>query len=89
MGARDKKLEEFLQHAMDRMFRMVGFDGFDEEFTKAENWYTKRSWSEEEEREFRNWFIDGCRKELKLTKKSAEFEASYFLLMWGWSTSKK
>jgi hypothetical protein len=82
----DKKIKQFFRTALDRMFSIVGFDGFDEEFVKSDNWYLQREWTEEQEREYRNWLFEECRRVLKLTKKQAELEVGYFLLMWGWKT---
>jgi hypothetical protein len=81
-----KRLNEFFKEALDKMFSEVGFDGFDEGFTKQENWFQMREWTEEREMEFRNWFYDECRTKLKMSKRAAQLETGYFLLMWGWKT---
>lgn len=82
----EKKTNQFFRNALDKMFKEVGFDGFDEEFTKQDNWYQLREWSEEQERQYRNWFMNECQKQLRMNKKAAELETGYFLLMWGWKT---
>lgn len=74
--------------AMDQMFKEVGFKGFDREFVKQDEWYTKRTWTENQERAFKDWLVNECRTKMKWSKKIAETEAAYFLLMWGWSTAK-
>ena len=84
---RTDKTREFFDSAMDRMFRTVGFEGFDKEFVKQDLWYTKKAWSETQEAEFKKWMIDEGRSKMKWSKKTAEYEVAYFLLMWGWSTS--
>jgi hypothetical protein len=81
-----KKIDEFMDHALDKMFEMVGFEGFDEDFTKQSDWYTKKEWSIDEQNEFRNWLITECRDKLRMRKKQAEVEAGFFLLSWGWKT---
>lgn len=79
--------EKLFNTAMDRMFMAVGFDGFDENFVKQDHWYTKKTWTIEQESEYRQWLINECRTKLRMRKKAAELEAGYFLLMWGWSTT--
>ena len=81
-----EKIDEFMDHALDMMFKAVGFDCFDEEFTKQPDWYTKREWSKEQQDEFRDWLISECRTKLRMRKKQAEVEAGFFLLSWGWKT---
>lgn len=82
------KTVKFFDEAMDRMFKVVGFKSFDKEFVKQDLWYTKKSWTEQEERNFKKWMVNECRSRMKWSKKTAELEVAYFLLMWGWSTSK-
>lgn len=47
------------------------------------NWFNKYTTTPEKEKEFEKWGIDLLRKELKLNKKEAEKEMSWFLLGWG------
>jgi hypothetical protein len=82
----EKRMKKFFRDALDKMFITVGFDGFDEDFVKNENWYLQREWTEEQEREYRDWLLGECKRVLRLTKKQAELEVAYFLLMWGWKT---
>lgn len=77
-------IQRIISSALDRMFTIVGFDGFDPEFAKRDNWYLQRSWTEEQENEFKAWLINECRTKLRMRKKAAEFEASVFILSWGW-----
>lgn len=82
----NKKIKDFFKIALNKMFCEVGFDKFDEEFVKQENWYLLHEWTEQQEKDYRQWFIKECRDSLKMSKKTAELEAGYFLLMWGWKT---
>lgn len=84
MKSKQSKIDKFVYKALDRMFSMVGFDGFDESFTKQDDWYSKKSWSADDQDKFREWFIMTARKDLKWNKKCAEREFSWFNLMWGW-----
>lgn len=80
------KYDRFMLSALDKMFAAVGFEKFDREFTNQSEWYTKREWTEEEEREYREWFVNECRSKLRMNKKAANTEAGYFLLQFGWKT---
>jgi hypothetical protein len=83
----NNKLDRFLKKALDKMFTYAGFDSFNEQFTKEnEDWYNKKTWSEDQSNEFKSWFISEGQKDLKLTKKAMEKEYSWFYLKWGWKT---
>jgi len=84
-----KKIKEFMNEALDRMFREVGFDGFDQEFANQDHWYLKKEWTLEQEQQYRDWFIENCRKRLKMSEKHAIYEAGYFLLNWAWKTKQE
>jgi hypothetical protein len=78
------KFDNFLKKALNKMFTCVGFEKFDEEFTKQEEWYLKKSWTQEQSEAFKKWFIQECVADLNCTKKMAEREFSWFDLKWGW-----
>lgn len=78
------KVDKFINKALDEMFKYVGFDGFNKEFTEQEQWYSKKSWSEEDSNKFKDWFIKEFIKTFKSRKNSAEKEYQWFNLMWGW-----
>jgi hypothetical protein len=86
---RSQATDKFLEKAIDKMFKAVGFEHFDKEFTKQEKWYTLRQWTSQEENEFKNWFISTAQKELRWSKKTSEKEFSYFNLMYGWATKSE
>jgi len=81
---RQNKIDRFIDAALDKMFQAVGFEGFDEEFVKQDNWYMLREWTSEQQDEYRSWFISECRKKLRMRKGQAEREFGFFLLSWGW-----
>ena len=66
--------------------KLVGFDKFELKFTEQKDWFTKKTWTEAQQEEFRVWFIAQARKDLKMTKRYAESEFSWFNLMYGWNT---
>lgn len=82
-----KRENEFLEKALDKMFQMVGFDKWDRDFTKQLDWFTQKTWSENDIKNYKSWFLKEIKKDLKLNKQSAEKEWSYFFLMWGWRQS--
>lgn len=77
------KIDNFLEHALRKMFRMVG-EKYGKEFTKDPEWFRKRTWSQEQESEFRDWFVTTARKKMRWSKRLAEREFSWFNFMWGW-----
>jgi|688.fasta_scaffold856564_2 hypothetical protein len=83
------KTAAFFRKALDAMFQSVGFDGFDPEFARQENWYAKRAWSRRQREDFRNWFVSSARKDLKWSERVAEREFGLFDLMWGWRDARE
>jgi hypothetical protein len=82
---RTKKIDLFLEKALEKMFQSVGFEGFDKEFTKKDNWFSLKSWTKVQEQDFRSWFLKEAKSDLKWSKAVAEREFSYFNFMYGWS----
>ena len=79
------KFDKFVKKALDKMFTYVGFDSFDEEFTKKhEDWYNQKSWTEDQSSDFKKWFLLEGKKDLKFNKQMLEKEYSWFNLKWGW-----
>lgn len=70
------------------MYKAVGLSGFDEQFAKQEQWYSKRTWTTRQREEFRKWFVVNARKDLRWPKYVAEREFALFDLMWGWREKK-
>jgi len=82
------KVDTFITEALDEMFKRVGFEGFDKEFTNQEEWYTKRSWTEAECEDFKKWFSARYAKVFRSNKKIGEKEFAWFNLMWGWKVNE-
>ena len=81
----DIKVTKFTLIALDEMFKRVGFNGFDQSFVDQNtDWYSKRTWTEKVEKDYRNWFVDLYKKTFKSTTRTAQNEAGWFLLCWGW-----
>jgi hypothetical protein len=58
-----------------------------EEVVNVPNWYMNYQTTQEEQKKFIDYCADRISKELGLTKKMAEMEASWFILQWGLTTS--
>ena len=84
-----KNIGKFLEKALDKMFQAVGEKEWDREFTKQEDWYLKKTWTLEQREEFKNWFLEQIKKDLKVDKVSAEKEWAWFDMMWGWKEETK
>lgn len=78
------KYDKFLKKALDKMFQSVGFESFDGDFTEQKDWYSKKTWTDEQATAFKNWFITEGKKDLKFTKQMMEKEHAWFDLKWGW-----
>lgn len=86
---KQKKLDEFYLRALDELFRRVGFDGYDREFTNQQWWYTLREWTLEEDRQFSQWFADEYRKTFRCSKTIAKDTASMFVSNYGWKVKQE
>jgi hypothetical protein len=82
---RSAKIDKFLEKAIDEMFKAVGFEGFDKDFTNQKEWYLKKSWSEDQRTKFKSWFIKKATSDLNWSVSTAEKEFSYFDLSYGWT----
>lgn len=80
--------------ALKEMCRRVGVTFDDVDFT-ADNWFQQYKWTEEEQEEFQEWFVNylynnkEAREEITTigirNKKRLRAAVLYFLLDWGWS----
>ena len=79
------KVEKLFEQALKEMFRRVGLQYPNEEFTKDSQWYTKRTWTKEEEKEFCSWLAEKVKKTWPyMTKKKVGAEVAMFNLCYGW-----
>jgi len=79
------KVDKFVKKALDNMFTYVGFDCFNEEFTKQyDDWYNKKTWTENQSDDFKKWFVTEGKRDLKFNKQILEKEYNWFNLKWGW-----
>ena len=74
------KYDKFLKKALDKMFTYVGFDSFNEQFTKENvDWFNKKEWSEDQNNEFKKWFIEQGKKDLRFPKTMLEKVSNIFV----------
>jgi hypothetical protein len=85
-----KKLSngQICEECLKEMFRRVGLEYPNEELTKDPKWYTKYTWTEAEENDFRKWMLAFVKKHARWTAKHAAYEVGMFLLNWGWSSKE-
>ena len=79
----EKKIDDFLNKALSKMFCCVGLK-YSKKFTKQHDWYMLHSWDAATIAKYKTWFVAQARKHFKWTKVKAEKEWGYFFLMWGW-----
>lgn len=83
------KFELFLDKALDQLFKSVGFKQYDSKFTQQDDWYTKRTWTSDQEKLYKQWFIQTIKKDMKMNTFEAERSYSLFNLNWGWKSEDK
>ena len=85
---KQKKLDDFYELALEEMFKRVGFESYDREFTNQQWWFTKREWTLEEEVDYTKWFIDTYSKTMGEPKYKSKEVASMFIFNYGWKLKK-
>ena len=85
----NRNYEETCEECLKEMFKRVGEKYPNEELTSQEDWYHQRSWTPEEEEDFRDWMAKYVKKKHRWDKKTIEIEIAMFLLMWGWKNDPK
>jgi len=80
------KEDEVDHFCFKEMFLRVGEKYPNKGFTDQQDWYEKRSWTEEDRRNFRKWMVSYLRKKMRWSKKKCEINVAMFLLQWGWTT---
>lgn len=70
---------------LKEMFKRVGLE-YHEDYCKKADWYLTKSWTEEEQKEFKLWGERVLKADLKMTDCGAAREMGWFLLSYGWTT---
>jgi len=68
-------------------YQLKPFELTYEDVKEDPQWYMKYTTTQDRETEFKNYIIERCCDVLRLSKKAAENEASWFILQWGLKTS--
>ena len=79
--------DESCEECLAEMFKRVGAKYPWLELTRYKEWYNRRTWTEDEENDFKKWMRSFLKKRYRWTKKKLEWEIDMFLLMWGWKTN--
>lgn len=80
-----KNNEDLCEECLVEMFRRVGLKYPNKRFTNQKDWYINKSWTKEEENDFRKWM----RKKIAKKVPRVDLEIEMFLLMWGWSCKEE
>jgi hypothetical protein len=80
------KDEKFINKCFKEMFKRVGEKWPAKWPHEDKEWYTKRTWTEKEQDSFKKWLVKEFSKAYPYHKRKAEYEASLFILCYGWKT---
>jgi|TARA_B110000908_G_C10243215_1_gene447257 hypothetical protein len=83
--SRKEKQQELFKEFIN--YQLKPFDLTYESVKEDPQWYMKYSTTPDKESEFKDYIIERCREVLRLSKKEAENEASWFILQWGLTTN--
>ena len=77
--------QKILRGLLVKMFKIIGQE-YSEDKCKEEGWFTKHTWTAEQEQKFAEWGKKFLKKHMKLNDKCCKKEMSYFILNYGWKT---
>ena len=86
--------DKIVEAAWVEMFRRVGVKSENADDCLAwatkhgDKWWEARSWTEEEQDDFKKWLDGFLKKHTRWSAKQRRFETGMFLLMWGWITKE-
>ena len=80
--------EKEFDEVMSKMFEAVGVKFHSiKRSCKGDDWFTRHTWTEEQEREFGKWLKKYVMKKLGIPAKLAEKKVAMFLFNYGWKFS--
>tara|TARA_A200000159_G_C7323441_1_gene339853 strand:- start:210 stop:524 length:315 start_codon:yes stop_codon:yes gene_type:complete len=85
MSKRDKTREVFIELVN---LQLAPHDKTYEDVVGDPEWYMKYNTTREDEKQFMKAGVDLIKTKLKMTKKLAEQEMSWFILQWGLTTNE-
>ena len=80
--------DRVVEDCLKEMFKRVGEKYPNKKLTDQKDWYTKRTWTDKEEKDFSKWMKGYLKKKLKWSSRLIDNEVGMFLLMWGWKCEK-
>lgn len=84
MRTRQQKIDKAIVDLINEMFVIAGHSvTYDDIKDRQDDWYAQWTMSQAQYDSWKNWGVEYLRKNLKMTKKSAEKEMSWVGLMWG------
>lgn len=79
-----QKKEKTVEILIDRMFEIAGHDvSFKDIQGRTDSWYLDWTMTVEQNEQWKTWGVEFIRKNLKISKKAANFEMGWVSLMWG------
>ena len=85
MNKRDKTREVFLELVN---LQLAPYDKTYEDVKNDPEWYMKYRTTREQEKNFQEEGVEILRNKLRMSKKTAQQEMSWFILQWGLTTSE-
>lgn len=85
MNKRDKTREVFLELVN---LQLAPYDKTYEDVKDDPEWYMKYRTTREQEKNFQEEGVEILRNKLRMSKKTAQQEMSWFILQWGLTTSE-
>lgn len=83
-----KKIDNFCEDAITKQFEVIGLK-YTKAQTQKKNWFSKHTWTEEQEKEFEKWFKTELKKRFRWNKYIINKEYSLWNLDYGWKSSGK
>jgi hypothetical protein len=74
---------------LKEMFKRVGETYPNGKLTGDPNWFQRRTWTQAEEDDFRDWLKKYLKKKYRWTNHTIKKEIGMFLLMWGWKVREE
>lgn len=76
--------QQVVKILINKMFEIAGYDvKYEQLLERKDDWYNQYTWSEEQNKEWRQWGEDFLYKKYKRTKKGAQSEMAMFDLNYG------
>ena len=89
---RQQKEEDMMDLCMKEMFLRVGLVYPNPEFTSQKDWYSLKTWTEQQENDFKEWMVKFIWTKMRSsywTKKDVDLKVGMFLLNYGWRNERQ